>query len=122
MTILYKVHILALAAVLCVFASIARGQDGHHGAGHGNWHGDFYQKLIRKDTKTSCCNLADCRPTSGRPNGDHYEVKVDGDWVPVPKGSIQDTTAPDLGWHVCAPPQVGQNKGKVFCVVMPPEA
>jgi hypothetical protein len=37
-----------------------------HGPRHDHWHEGFYSKLIRKDTKTSCCNLADCRPTSVR--------------------------------------------------------
>ena len=32
----------------------------------------------------SCCNLMDCRPTQSRMVGDHYEVKVDGAWTPVP--------------------------------------
>jgi hypothetical protein len=26
----------------------------------------------------------DCRPTQSRMVGDHYEVKVDGQWMPIP--------------------------------------
>ena len=33
------------------------------------------------DTKGPCCNLTDCRPTSGRQVDGHYEVKVNGAWV-----------------------------------------
>jgi hypothetical protein len=52
--------------------------------------------------------------------GDHYEVKVDGG------GRLFPTTrstmfAPDGGAHVCAPRQVGQNKGIIFCVILPSE-
>jgi hypothetical protein len=53
--------------------------------------------------------------------GDHYEVKVDGAWMPVPYDKINNEVAPDGGAHVCAPKQVGQNKGVVFCVILPSE-
>jgi hypothetical protein len=95
--------------------------DGHYGAGHNTWHDGFYSKLVRKDTKTSCCNLADCRPTESRMVGDHYEVKVDGAWTPVPKETILHVEAPDGGAHVCAPRQIGVNRGTIYCVVLPPE-
>ena len=52
----------------------ARAQEGHLGHDHEKWHQSFYQTLVRPDTKTSCCNLTDCRPTSGRQVDDHYEV------------------------------------------------
>src|SRR5262245_56193622 len=44
----------------------AAAQDGHFGHGHDAWHGEFYNKLVTPTTKVSCCNLADCRPTSTR--------------------------------------------------------
>jgi hypothetical protein len=53
--------------------------------------------------------------------GDHYEVKVDGQWMPVPDDKINHVVAPDGGAHVCAPRQEGLNKGVLFCVVLPPE-
>ena len=112
--------VLSVAAVL-VMPTFSHAQDGHHGAGHSTWHEDFYSKLVRKDTKTSCCNLADCRPTESRMVGDHYEVKVDGAWVTVPKDTIQNVSAPDGGAHVCAPKQTGLNRGTLYCVVLPPE-
>ena len=99
----------------------AKAQEGHFGHGHDKWHKGFYEQLIRKDTKTSCCNLADCRPTSVRMVGDHYEVMVDGVWMSVPQDTIQNVTAPDLGAHVCAPKQEGKRKGMIYCVVLPPE-
>jgi hypothetical protein len=39
---------------------------GRHGVGHEHWHEEFYSKLMRKDTRTSCCNLSDCVPTLSR--------------------------------------------------------
>jgi len=111
----------AFAAAAVALSTLSFAQDGHHGAGHDAWHENFYSTLIRKDTKTSCCNLLDCRPTESRMVGDHYEVKVDGDWLPVPKEAIQNVTAPDGGTHVCAPRQSGRNKGTIYCVVLPPE-
>jgi hypothetical protein len=96
---------------------------GRHGAGHEQWHEQFYSRLMRKDTKTSCCNLSDCVPTQARTVDDHYEVMVDGEWTRVPQNVIQNVTAPDQGAHVCFPKQPSSYypKGTLFCVVLPPE-
>ncbi len=113
--------ILLCVMVISSLPNVSFGQDGHHGVGHDSWHENFYSTLIRKDTKTSCCNLSDCRPTQSRMVNDHYEVKVDGAWLQVPKEAIQNVAAPDGGAHVCAPAQIGAAKGKIYCVVLPPE-
>jgi hypothetical protein len=99
----------------------AAAQEGQHGHGHDAWHAEFYSKLVRPDTKTSCCNLADCRPTEIRSVGDHYEVKKDSRWVRVPMDKIVKVTAPDGGAHICAPPSEGTAwaPDEVFCVIMP---
>ena len=59
--------------------------------------------------------------TQSRMLGDHYEVKVDGEWIQVPNDKINNVVAPDGGAHVCAPRQVGPNKGVLFCVIRPAE-
>jgi hypothetical protein len=111
-----------LAGVLPIFAFVSAGaQEGYHGAGHQDWHEGFYSKLKRNDGGGSCCNLMDCRPTQSRMVGDHYEVKVDGEWIPVPSDKINNVVAPDGGAHVCAPRQIGANKGVLFCVILPSE-
>jgi len=111
--------------IFIVFALLwlqtARAQDGHLGQGHEKWHQTFYQKLQRPDTKTPCCNMTDCRPTSGRMVDDHYEVKVNGAWVSVPVDKILRQTAPDLGFHVCAPFKFDGEPKHLYCVVVPPE-
>jgi len=89
--------------------------------GHDKWHQGFYSTLKRNDGQGSCCNLMDCRPTQSRIVGDHYEVKVEGVWTPVPYDKINNVVAPDGGAHVCAPRQVGPNKGVIFCVILPSE-
>src|SRR5262245_28768334 len=99
----------------------ASAQEGHLGQGHQNWHRGFYTKLLRPDNKQPCCNLTDCRPTSGRQAGTHYEVKVNGAWVSVPPGKILKETAPDLGFHVCAPFKFNGHPDQLYCVVVPPE-
>jgi hypothetical protein len=108
--------ILALAVIS--LPGPASAQDGPHGAGHETWHSSFYSHLLRPDTKTSCCNLTDCRPTEGRQVGDHYEVMVDGTWMSVPPDKIVKESAPDGGFHVCAPVAP---KGVLYCVILPPE-
>jgi hypothetical protein len=107
----------ALAALLAVPAF---AQDGHHGDGHDTWHRDFYAKLKRNDGEGPCCNNTDCRPTQSRAAGSHYEVKVDNQWVVVPDSAINAEIAPDGGAHVCAPKQMGHNRGVLYCVILPP--
>src|SRR5262249_32694249 len=63
--------ILAVAfAVFWLDAAVA--QEGYFGHDHEKWHHGFYQTLERPDTKSPCCNLTDCRPTSGRQVDGHY--------------------------------------------------
>jgi hypothetical protein len=108
-----------LAAVLLSTGALA--QEGYIGHDHHKWHQDFYQRLVRPDTRVSCCSLSDCRPTSGRVVGDHYEVKVNGAWVAVPPDKIVKRSAPDMGFHVCAPHNFSGKPEHLYCVVLPPE-
>jgi hypothetical protein len=111
------------SAACLLFRCRQRHSKGHHGHDHDRWHADFYSKLMRPDTKTSCCNLADCRPTEVRTVGDHYEVMKDGRWIRVPTDKIVKVTAPDGGAHICAPSSEGTSfePDYVFCIVMPLE-
>jgi len=105
--------IAALGSALSVFLCLgAAAQDGYHGVGHDKWHQDFYAALRRNDGGGPCCGMV----------GDHYEVKVDGEWVPVPNDKINNVVAPDRGTHVCAPRQEGRNKGVLYCVILPSES
>jgi len=96
-------------------------QEGYYGIDHDKWHRDFYAKLRRNDGQGPCCNQTDCRPTQSRMIGDHYEIKLDGEWVQVPTDKIINAVAPDGGAHVCAPEQINHHKGVLFCVIPPPE-
>jgi hypothetical protein len=115
----------ALLALL-VSTCLASAQEevplfSRHGVGHDTWHAQFYSKLTRDDGG-SCCNFIDCRPTSSRTVGDHYEVMVDGKWTLVPPDTIRKVVAPDHGAHVCAANKVDEfNTDIIFCVVLPPE-
>lgn len=93
---------------------------GHQGQGHEEWHGTFYQGLVTPETRVSCCNLADCRPTQGKQVGDHYEVEINGKFVEVLQSKIVNKTAPDWGYHVCAPIAFSGKPEHVYCVVLPP--
>jgi hypothetical protein len=118
--------LFALAIVLALFSTYctqAAEHHGRHGDGHDMWHAEFYSQLMRPDTKTSCCNLADCRPTEIRASNDHYEVKKDGRWIRVATEKVVRTVAPDGGAHICAPPteSTAWDPDYVFCIVMPLE-
>jgi hypothetical protein len=71
--------------------------------------------------KKTAARAATTRIVVRRMNGDHYEVKVDGQWVSVPKDRIMNMVAPDGGAHVCAPQQIEEYEGAIFCVILPPE-
>ena len=107
----------ALSALLFLNAA---AQEGYFGVGHDKWHHGFYDHLLQRDG-SSCCNHSDCRPTQSRMVDDHYEVKVDGQWVTVRKDKILKVVAPDGGAHVCAPHQIEGDEGLIYCVVLPPE-
>lgn len=113
---------ISLGGTLSAFLVLsAAAQEGYHGVGHDKWHRDFYDHLLQKDG-SSCCNHLDCRPTQSRMVGDHYEVKVDGQWLRVRKDRIIKVVAPDGGAHVCAPHQIEEDEGLIYCVVLPPES
>jgi hypothetical protein len=91
-----------VSVFFCVRAVV---QEGFYGVGHDQWHMKFYLTLKRNDGGGSCCNLMDCRPTQSRMVGDHYEVKVDGEWTPVPNPNSADAGAdmtPCWLWAVSA--------------------
>src|SRR6516162_553775 len=114
--------VMTLGVVLAGFwFDAAMAQEGYFGHDHDKWHHGFYQTLERPDTKSPCCNLTDCRPTSGRQVDGHYEVRVNGAWVSVPPGKILKQSAPDLGFHVCAPFKFDGQPDHLYCVVVPPE-
>src|SRR5262249_57446512 len=46
---------------------------------------------------------------------------VNGAWVSVPTGKILKQSAPDLGFHVCAPFKFDGQPDHLYCVVVPPE-
>lgn len=117
----HAASILSLVFTAVGMAFAATAQEGERGRGHDEWHQDFYQQLFTPVTKVSCCNLADCRPTSGRAVGDHYEVKINGAWVTVLPDKVVKRTAPDGGYHVCAPVVFSGKPEHVYCVVLPPE-
>lgn len=113
-----------VVAILIMFATWAAmsSQEGHIGHGHEAWHQNFYHSLQRPDTQGgSCCNMTDCRPTSGRAVDGHYEVKVNGQWVRVPQSKIVRRAAPDGGFHVCAPYHFNGAPENLYCVVLAPE-
>jgi hypothetical protein len=115
------VSVVAALLAFLLMPLAAAAQDGRHGHGHEKWHADFYSKLLRPDTKTSCCNLADCRPTKIRTVGENYEVLKDERWIRVPNDKIVKIAAPDGGAHICAPPTDSPfwQPDEIFCIVMP---
>jgi hypothetical protein len=87
-------YVTLLTSAVSVFLCVnAAAQEGYYGVDHDKWHHGFYSNLKRND----------------------------GVWTPVPYDKINNVVAPDGGAHVCAPRQVGPNKGVLFCVILPTE-
>ena len=121
-------HRCAMMALCTVFITLVPAVAQHEPNGHELWHDQFYRLLVRADG-FPCCTGVDCRPTTGKVVGDHYEVLVKDEHVPEgvwlryqPAHVVKKPASPDGGWHVCAPKQWGHNLGKLYCVVMPSEA
>jgi hypothetical protein len=92
--------------------------EGNHSA----FHSGFYDGLFNQKKAITCCHNKDCRPTVSKMVGDHYEIKLNGHWMPVEKDTIIPKTAPDGGAHVCAgDPSSADPLGRVYCVILPPE-
>lgn len=117
------IRTIVVLILIGIAVKAALGQDGHIGHGHEKWHQHFYQQLQRPDMRgASCCNLTDCRPTSGRVNSaGQYEVKVNGQWVIALETKIVRKSAPDGGFHVCAPYHFNGAPENIFCIILAPE-
>jgi len=116
-----RLAFILLSVVVLSFPAYSQ-DGGYHGDGHDQWHSDFYSKLLVPGRNISCCNLADCRPTKGRQINDHYEVEINGKWVAVLPEKVVKKSAPDQGYHVCAPHNFSGKPEHVYCVILPPES
>ncbi len=116
-------HVLTVAlgtAISVLFYLSAVAQEGYFGVGHDKFHSSFYDHLLRKDG-SSCCNHVFCRPTQSGMVDDHYEVKVNGQWMLVRKDKILNVVAPDGGAHVCAADGI-EADDVIYRVILPPES
>lgn len=122
-------EIISVAAVLVVIGLLfltprAYAQAGDHGVNHAKNHG-WYNELLRPDTKGSCCNDNDCRPTPARydQRAGNWEAIKDGRWIVIPNSKILDSgVSQDIGEaHICAPPSTlpWYQPDEVFCFVPP---
>ena len=102
-----RVATVCMVSVLLCVRAVA--QEGYYGVGHDRWHREFYSKLNRNDGRGTCCDLMDCRPTQSRMVGDHYEVKVDGEWTPVPNDRIYNCGRARW-WRSCLRPPTSRPK------------
>jgi hypothetical protein len=108
--------------VLTVFLCVsAPAQEGHYGAGHDNCHQGFYSKLKRNDGQGPCCNLM----VVARPKVAWWVTTTSqSGWrvgYPFLMTGLNNVVAPDGGARVCAPRQVGPNKGVLYGVILPSE-
>ena len=85
---------LALAVII---ACVAKAEDPH------SMHHEWYKDL-QSNQGGSCCNGEDCRPTHVTSKDGKAYIKIHGKWCEADeKLVLRGKTAPDMGWHVCAP-------------------
>src|ERR1041385_6195214 len=48
----------------------------------------WFSSLKQPNTGISCCSIADCRPYDSQMSGDHYEIRIHGQWWPVPNNVV----------------------------------
>ena len=101
----FKDHItlksLALAVLLIAGSALAHDDDTARGR--------YLGSLVSPKTGASCCNLQDCSETDDwRGSATGYEVKVEGQWIPVPNDVIvRDRPSPDGRAVLCYRPVLG---------------
>ena len=77
----------------------------------------WFNNLRAPWTNALCCSISDCRTTTARIVGDHYEVFVGGEWRPVPPTAVLQRRDNPTGHPVvCWTPQ-----GGISCFVRGPE-
>lgn len=109
----YSTESWLILAVVLVFVVVALFTTGARGHEHHRHHAEFYSKW-KTPHGTSCCNNSDCAPISDkdvRVQGEAIEVRIEGEWTPVPADRIRPYQAPDMNSHLC-------NVGKhIYCFV-----
>ena len=82
---------LAFGGVVLMGAKLAHGEPPAN-VDPNSATAQWYRSLIRPDTGTSCCSIADCRPTEARVGVDGWEAVMDDKWVRIPQGKVLQHT------------------------------
>jgi len=72
--------LIAVMIIGCCPLAYAAPPDGPLGPRLHEW----FSGLRQPNTGLGCCSIADCRPYEARMARDHYEIKVNNRWYPVP--------------------------------------
>lgn len=76
---------------------------------------EWFRSLMRPDTGTSCCNVADCHKTVADWRGNQWWAKVDEQWTPIPNEKVvKDHDSFDGEAYVCS-----GDARFIFCFVPP---
>jgi hypothetical protein len=73
----------------------------------------WFQSLTQPGTGSSCCSIADCRPTDWKFSDGHYEIPVDDKWIAVPDELVLKRENPTGNAIAC------KLNGRVLCFVPP---
>lgn len=81
---------------------------------------EWFKSLRQPLTGASCCDISDCKKTEARVSfelegqsaKEHWEVKVEGTWTPVPSEVILEKRSVDGEAYVC----IGS---RILCFIKP---
>lgn len=86
---------------------------------HAEDRGSWFKKLMRPDTGTSCCDIADCHRTDADWRGGQWWAVVQGQWTPVPpEKELRNKTSIDGDAYICSS-QHPSSTVTIYCFVPP---
>ena len=77
--------IIAMVMLVLTFVAFAKPPDG---ADPSSALSQWYHSLKSPLNGGSCCSEADCRPTLAKIVDDHWEIKLEDTWLPVPSNVV----------------------------------
>jgi len=111
------------ALVLAGGATLAQEEHRHHPPQDMPLHERFYSTWFMPDEPTkSCCNMADCYPTTVQYHDGQWWAmrREDHKYIPVPWRKVEiNRDNPDGRSHLCAPPPSANHApNTVFCFAL----
>lgn len=108
--------LIAGAAIVIILIGVVLANAGE--PNRGAW----FKSLLMPGTKTSCCDVSDCKRTEAKWIGEGWLANVQGHWRPIPKEKVLiNPKSLDGDAYVCSAPMVPSvaANATIFCFIPP---